>query len=108
MTAQWQVIADLKQERHDQDEQWGIQQHTHEIWKMIEGEESGEVSKAILELREAQKKLKYMQSRYPVGHEDLQKQELLVMEKRNHLKIELTQQAAVIVAWLEDFSDYER
>jgi NTP pyrophosphatase (non-canonical NTP hydrolase) len=59
-------------ERDRQDAKWGVQDHTDEHWLVILTEEIGEVARAMFE-----------------------------GDDPGHLDDELTQSAAVIVAWLE-------
>jgi NTP pyrophosphatase (non-canonical NTP hydrolase) len=70
-----QILHAIVKERHNQDEKWGIQQHSHGVWYIILGEEVGEVARSILE-----------------------------NDSQERVREELIQCAAVCVAWLEDMS----
>jgi hypothetical protein len=71
-TAKQAIWSSILEERRAQDAKWGEQNHLHLYWLGILGEEYGEVAKALIEDQ-------------PIGP---------VIE-------ELTQVAAVCVAWLE-------
>ncbi len=73
------IIEAIKLECIFQDEKWGVQNHDNFKWYAILGEEFGEVGKAMLELSYA--------SLSPICQKQLRK--------------EITQTAAVCVAWLE-------
>lgn len=76
------VVADISVERQKQDEKWGVQDHLHEWWNAILGEEAGEVSKALLEWRFGNK-------------------------PASCIRQELVQVAAVAVAWLQCIDRHE-
>jgi hypothetical protein len=80
------VVAAIAAERKRQDEKWGEQNHTDEVWALILGEEFGELQKAILDGSFAVSG-RYLGSR--VGH------------KVDDTELELVQVAAVAVQWLE-------
>ena len=72
-------------ERERQDAKWGEQNHEGSIWALIAGEEFGEVAQAQLELL-------FNGSQIERGN---------AMHPREAYITELTQLAAVCVAWLE-------
>jgi len=72
------VLEAIQKERTKQIGKWGDQKHSHGKWLLILQEELGEVSKVILE---------------EVG-----------FENNPHLVEEMVQAAAVIVAWIEDYT----
>lgn len=43
------VLGEIHQERNRQDDLWGAQNHTPEVWHLILAEEFGEVAKALNE-----------------------------------------------------------
>lgn len=45
------ALEAVAKERERQDAKWGIQDHAHEVWLAILGEEYGELARAILETR---------------------------------------------------------
>jgi NTP pyrophosphatase (non-canonical NTP hydrolase) len=67
------ILQDILAERLRQLRKWGDQSHTDDRWAVIEGEEFGEVCRAIFE-----------------------------GDNIEHLREELVQVAAVAVAWIED------
>ena len=77
------VFQRIGEERLRQDKNWGIQNHSNEIWLSILIEELGEVIKNSNELRESKI------TKYHYWY-------------KNQIKKELIQVAAVAVAWLED------
>lgn len=70
-SVQLQIMRDIGAERQRQDEKWGEQNHSDAVWSAILGEEYGGVCKALLD------------------------------DPESKLVEELTQVAAVAVAWLE-------
>ena len=75
-----EVLAEIVQERFEQDEKWGVQDHLPAYWMTILMEEVGEASKNVLEA-------------YPHKHPILKKSEALKMWRK-----EMIQVAAVAVA----------
>lgn len=73
-------------ERHRQDRKWGVQDHDHFTWLAILMEEMGETSQAMLKFFDLADRPK-----------DVPLDELIA-----HIEEELTQTAAVAVAWLEN------
>lgn len=45
------ALEAVAKERERQDARWGVQDHAHEVWLAILGEEYGELARAILETR---------------------------------------------------------
>ena len=72
------VIEEITEERFKQDEKWGEQNHSPADWLMILGEEVGEVNRAALEAKFADKTL-------------------------TNYREELIQVAAVVIAMIECF-----
>jgi NTP pyrophosphatase (non-canonical NTP hydrolase) len=52
MTNFERVMGQIKQERERQNEKWGDQDHTDEMWLAILLEEVGEVAKELVQTRE--------------------------------------------------------
>lgn len=46
----YEVLSEVVQERINQEEKWGPQNHSPLLWLGILGEEFGEVSKAVIEM----------------------------------------------------------
>jgi hypothetical protein len=77
------VIHDIRDERQEQDEKWGEQNHSDLKWLSILGEEFGEVCKEVTEDNPAKERIKSS------------------LDCQKDLKKELIQTCAVCVAWLE-------
>lgn len=69
---QVQILEEIMKERERQQELWGDQHNSDERWTLVLSEETGEVSKSLIE------------------------------QDGKNVDVELVQCAAVIVAWLED------
>ena len=87
------AVKMIQRERRKQDEKWGEQNHPLNIWLMILMEEVGEFSKEILELNFAIEPAQ---------------QEADLIERRDRVKNELIQVAAVSQAMLEYILRQER
>lgn len=82
------VLALVRAEREAQDEKWGTQRHGMTVWGAVLAEEVGEASAEVLKLRAT-----------PLdSHQDR-------VAALFALREELTQVAAVSVAWLEHVCD---
>lgn len=78
MTTQEKVFEMIKKERAKQDGKWGKSpDHDPLLWSSITGEEMGEVCKVVIE-----------------------------NPNNSEMAVEITQLAAVCVAWLEDILDH--
>jgi hypothetical protein len=82
------ALVSVRNERVAQDNKWGTQRHTWPEWLVILGEEYGEVCAAVCEHRWGT----------PLSYEDWQ-------EKRDGIRHELVQLAAVAVAIIEHIDD---
>ena len=69
---QEQILREVAQERDKQDRKWGVQEHSDLYWLGILVEEVGEVAKELIE-----------------------------KNRTGYVRSELTQVAAVAVAWME-------
>lgn len=114
------VYTLISEERERQLEKFGVQEHPLSTWYLIASEEAGEVAQAILHLADAERKLAYhiecvnrnikLEKHRGVrlgNSEKEDKAELLRLQNevdrlKSELKTEIVQNAAVLVAWLED------
>lgn len=78
------IFGAIREERMRQDIKWGEQNHSDPVWLTVLAEEIGEAAKEVLEQRAAN------------GYVDV-----LPPEVTAHLRDELIQSAAVLVAWIE-------
>ena len=87
-----QILADITAERGRQDAKWGEQNHNPQDWLMILQEEVGEFARAHMEVH-------YDQG--PGSIEGTEAWRAAYNEKRKHIREELVQAAAVLVAMIE-------
>ncbi len=77
------ILGEILDERHNQDEKWGEQNHDDPMWACILMEEVGETTQAIFDLTQCI----YSEGTYDTCSDKIRE--------------ELIQVAAVAVAWLE-------
>lgn len=87
-----QILNDITTERSRQDAKWGEQNHSPQDWQMILQEEIGEFARAHMEVY-------YDQG--PASEEGKTAWRADFETKRKHIRTELVQVAAVVVAMLE-------
>lgn len=114
------VLEEVRKECDRQIEKWGVQKHGTLRWNGILGEEVGEVAKAVTEMAACDEKFtkafaewrsygsRILSPRLEEINNQLwdEKEEAKQLEEqwKKELKIELTQVAAVCVAWLEQYA----
>ena len=82
LTAQLEALDSVGQERYRQEAKWGVQRHDMTVWLTVLSEEVGELSQAILRYRE-----------------------VMTDQRRDAIRAEAVQVAAVAVAMIEHLDE---
>ncbi len=93
LTPQGAVLADIVEERENQDKKWGTQNHDPFVWMSILMEEVGETCKEVQDVHKKSTSSRFSQAQFDASKEKY--------------RAELVQVAAVAVAALESLDRNE-